>query len=270
MNIVFVYYTLVMTDSQSTEYYFLPVELILLLVDKIPLYRRDIYKTIPFFAKHPKVYTQLIVFKPCSFVHELYGMMTDAIRRNEIDFIRQYYSTTGIDEREHAEILWDNRSFVAQCGIYTHYWCEAVKHSRIEIMEFFYEIDSNASSPVYNPISWNASNMGLINVIPNPTVMEWFLTTNHEKPVSRLWIREITYEIIDRQYMSCLRWLHSHNPKKRAGPIEHSYLEAAICTYGPGRHNHQIDRITTKPEILEWCKLQRWNLKIDWNTGDVR
>jgi hypothetical protein len=255
-----------MTDTHPIKYYFLPVEIIHLLIDMIPIYRRKVCKQIDFFTSHSSIFTKLY---PLSFnYNRCYKQITDAIKRNEVDYCRQHYALESINERERSNITWDNGSFIKGSGVYVSYWLKAVKYGRTEIMGIFYEIDAKAHSPSYNLSLESISLKKLIRLIPNSSTLRWFLDINCEKKLSSLWIIGITREALKREYIDCLMWLHNHVPKiANHDPLPYTYLEYTIITYASvGSINNLIRRIKDKRlNVLKWCRQQWWRMVIDWD-----
>jgi hypothetical protein len=260
-----------MTDTRSTKYYFLPIEIIHLLIDKIPLYQHDTCKQVEFFANHPSVSAKLCLMEHDSAFGN-YEHIKDAIKRNDVEYCRQYYTTENIQERDRRETYWDCGSYIKQCGVYVQYWQEAIKGGRIEIMKIFYEVDTRAKRPAYNPSHDGFDHKHLIKLTPNSDILRWFLEVNCDRLLASSWIGVITLEATRKEYIDCLMWLHTHVPKIVNHPsVSHTYLEYAIMAYAPvGYPNDLVRKVKNKrPKVLNWCQQQSWNIRIDWDNCQV-
>jgi hypothetical protein len=265
MNIVFVYYTLYTSAMSDTpQYYFLPIEIIHLLIDMIPLHRRDVCKQVGFFTNHATIDARLEMGGSPG---GSYNQMMDAIERNNSDYCQKYYSEESISYREQST-RWDAKSFIAECGVYIAYWHRAVMYGRTEIIKLFYEIDRRASSPRHIPSLDNLHHKPLIKLIPNSSTLRWFLEVNCSNILSSSWIRHITREVIKREDLDCLIWLHSHVPIMAGHDIvPYTYLEYTIINHATiAVTNDLLIRIKDKrPKVLNWCRQQSWRMVIDWD-----
>jgi hypothetical protein len=232
----------------------------------IPIHRHDVCEQIEFFTKHPTIVAR---FHPWTIVpFSYYDQMKDAIRRNDVEYCREYFTAESINKRESKLMKWDDEVFIKGSGVYAHYWRKAVKYGRIEIMNVFYEVDKRAELPKYDASRESFSHGDLMKMIPNHVTLQWFLDTNYDKDVSSIWIKCITRAALKREDIDCLIWLHSYVPKIICHyPTPYTYLEYTIVNYKTvGGLNDLVKRIKDKrPKVLNWCRQQSWRMVIDWD-----
>jgi hypothetical protein len=205
-----------------------------------------------------------------------YMLISDVIKRNEIDFCRQYFSKEKITERTNAGEKWDSEQFVSLRGIYYRYWKKAIKYGRIEILKFFYTMYTTATDPQINPTNYISYSINLLTSARNTETRIWLLETFHGYILSTGWIDEITRGALEQEDIETLTWLQSHIP--RASLLQpakygskHTYLEYTMIY-----QNHYCDInfvirgiVTELPKVYAWCQKQQWNIRIDWDKYKV-
>jgi hypothetical protein len=243
---------------------FMPIDVICLLIDKLPIYMHAVCAYVPFFNSS---YTcaSLLQHDPT-----IYMVIKDVIKRNDVEYCKQHFSEEKMAERTRKSIIWDDTAFVKREGIYYRYWKQAIKYGRIEIMDFFHSVSAKATTPQFYPTEYSSYLIKIVLRARDTATRLWLLDTFHEYKLSADWIGEMVCGAVRHEDITALTWLHSHTPRTSLTDPAHNsiytYLEQAIIIrINYGGYDDIVQCIITKrPKVLAWCRQQKWKLQFNW------
>jgi hypothetical protein len=216
-----------MTDSQHT-YYFLPSDVISLLINYLPRHRFEIYKQIPFLQKY---------IEPLLPLTRNY-IICDAISRNDTEYCLANFDT-----------IYDSYATLSESrGPYWHY---AVECGNLNILNLLQRIDERCSSnnhPLY--LGNHKSTYFVLAYAPNIETIEWIEQhvkfDNISHTIGHLW--SFVWQTIVNDKMSLLHWLHKRGYLKA---YFNSFISSQIY-YITGDIYIIIRLLQEKPEFYRW------------------
>jgi hypothetical protein len=234
----------------------LPVEIRALLVDYLPLYMIEVCWQLPFLTQYTAVRDRFRYF--CNFTEQL----PDAIRRNEVAFIKQYFDSSRAIKLSDPIYCYDshNNKYVIDSKL----WSDAVQYARIDILNIFADIDLKYYVNAKSILLFSH----IVNVIPNAVIFRWILTYCKNAEITYLSTRALVMKAIELEDMSLLDALYDFDPHVDWYNEECKYcncIEIALILDKQQYSSTLMIMIKHQPKLLEWIGVHTWRRGYYWS-----
>jgi hypothetical protein len=250
-----------MSDS-STLYYFIPSDVINLLLDYLPVYTYEQCRTVPMFANHDRVH--------CEYFAD--DVVADLIVKNDINYLELIMLTVsqhiGEPNHNHCTVPGSSVHYITDIFNYVcdAQWLTAIKYGRIRIMELFQNANTRYKISVVRAQRFDKGYVTMaLKAAPNVETIHWILTW---RDLAHTWaISHIIADMIKTDDIRVLEAIESFDLKRIQAcdePFKYrypNYIAMALRGMPFIAVQHEDVHITIKkhPIVLEWLKQPRHN-----------
>jgi hypothetical protein len=217
----------------NRSYYFLPTEIIDLLIDFLPMHQYFIYQQVPILAHHGRLYQ---VLGTCNYI-------IDAIIKNDIDYIN--------DNMESVVEYW--RKSHKQTNAYDGMlaiWKQALASGRISILKQLSKINTDH----HTLLSWNFFE-SLEAAGTNETFNWLFNHRNYDRTLHRT-----IFTLIEKERIDILERSYNH---KRDTEVNSLILNFRSCWGVPKYMIPMMADIKKRPKVYAWFLSKKWDPNIE-------